>query len=122
DGRVYFEEGDYREVVEPEGLIYTCRFGSPGWIEPYAPHVPVPLEGARAGRPRTLRAACDRRSRGPRPGDARRGTGRRLRPSGRPRRPPAGLARVPGRARGALRPERGDSRGPAARRHARRRS
>jgi RNA polymerase sigma-70 factor (ECF subfamily) len=44
DGHVYVEEGAYREVQEPERLVYGCRFGSPGWIEPYETLVTVAFE------------------------------------------------------------------------------
>jgi RNA polymerase sigma-70 factor (ECF subfamily) len=44
EGRLYVEEGAYREVEAPERLVYTCRFGSPGSIGPYETHVTVAFE------------------------------------------------------------------------------
>lgn len=34
-GRAYVEAGNYHTVRPPEQLVYTCRFGSPGFIPPY---------------------------------------------------------------------------------------
>jgi uncharacterized protein YndB with AHSA1/START domain len=34
-GRVFFEAGTYRTVRPAEQLVYTCRFGSPGFTDAY---------------------------------------------------------------------------------------
>ena len=43
DRRSYYEIGTYRELRPPERLVYSCIFGSPGFIAPYETIVTVEL-------------------------------------------------------------------------------
>jgi uncharacterized protein YndB with AHSA1/START domain len=46
EGQVFQEVGHFRKVEPPERLVYTCRFGSPGAIEPFDTEVTVEFHDA----------------------------------------------------------------------------
>lgn len=53
DGRTYYEVGTYRELSPPNRLVYSCIFGSPGFVAPFETRVTVELHDE-GGRTRVL--------------------------------------------------------------------